>query len=192
MGQRLNLEIWSDGKCLANAYYHWSAYTSCASVLVNEVIQAYRSNPVAPTKLVAVRLLEATGAGLPYEEKAAMQAEYPDASFAECFGRNNGLIAVTNQAINETRYWEEYRATIHLDRQSVEFFVLRQIPVAEWRKYVEDDELNEELLDVNSLPQMQYDASKIPFDDFQAFSGMFDQNDVFYCHKTNTVIDSIE
>lgn len=30
MGQRLNIEIWKDGKVLANAYYHWSAYSVCA------------------------------------------------------------------------------------------------------------------------------------------------------------------
>lgn len=27
MGQRLNIEIHENGKCLANAYYHWSGYT---------------------------------------------------------------------------------------------------------------------------------------------------------------------
>ena len=30
MGQRLNIEIKKDSKVLANAYYHWSAYTSSA------------------------------------------------------------------------------------------------------------------------------------------------------------------
>ena len=28
MGQRLNIEIWNESKRLANAYYHWSGYTS--------------------------------------------------------------------------------------------------------------------------------------------------------------------
>lgn len=31
MGQSLNIEIWNNGEVLANAYYHWSAYTESAA-----------------------------------------------------------------------------------------------------------------------------------------------------------------
>jgi len=41
MGQRLNIEIISNGKCLANAYYHWSAYSDSAIDLAIKIVRKY-------------------------------------------------------------------------------------------------------------------------------------------------------
>ena len=38
MGQRLNIEIMSGEKVLANAYYHWSAYTASAAELTKIIL----------------------------------------------------------------------------------------------------------------------------------------------------------
>ena len=40
MGQRLNIEIKKDSKVLANAYYHWSAYTSSALQMLPKSIDS--------------------------------------------------------------------------------------------------------------------------------------------------------
>ena len=40
MGQRLNIEIIENGKVLANAYYHWSGYTSSSLELTQEILEA--------------------------------------------------------------------------------------------------------------------------------------------------------
>lgn len=42
MGQRLNITIAKDGKRLANAYYHWSAYTTESARMAKELIDFIR------------------------------------------------------------------------------------------------------------------------------------------------------
>ena len=41
MGQRLNIEICNNTRTLANAYYHWGAYTSSALEYTAKIIDAY-------------------------------------------------------------------------------------------------------------------------------------------------------
>lgn len=66
MGERLNLEIWHNGKVLANAYYHWSGFTYCAVSVVTDALKYIKSNPAENNNILlyAIRALEATGAGL--------------------------------------------------------------------------------------------------------------------------------
>lgn len=45
MGQRLNIEIMKNDKVLANAYYHWSAYTSSALELCAYIIEEIKNVP---------------------------------------------------------------------------------------------------------------------------------------------------
>lgn len=50
MGQRLNIEIMKNDKVLANAYYHWSAYTESALELCACIIGEINSSPdILPT-----------------------------------------------------------------------------------------------------------------------------------------------
>ena len=75
MGQRLNIQIeatdtdTNETKVLANCYYHWSGYTSSAMELVNEMVNSgiYNLDILDPVEK-AIRLLEATGAGLTEDE----------------------------------------------------------------------------------------------------------------------------
>ena len=69
MGQRLNIEVHYDGELIANAYYHWSAYTSSSLNLLGKVIEAYRSRTEINKLKVAVEILQATGAGINEEER---------------------------------------------------------------------------------------------------------------------------
>ena len=64
MGQRLNIEIVENGKCLANAYYHWSAYTDSSYDLARSIINAIPTINEENSVLRAIRLLEVTGARL--------------------------------------------------------------------------------------------------------------------------------
>ena len=41
MGQRLNISLESDGEVVANAYYHWSAYTGSAAYLVQGICEVW-------------------------------------------------------------------------------------------------------------------------------------------------------
>lgn len=165
MGQRLNIEIMSGEKTLANAYYHWSAYTASAVELTKIILET----PVDETEPLiwqAIHLLEATGAGVPgYERDSIIQNEILPADeiscLQPCIDRNRGLIAITEEGIRDTRAWEEGRVTIHLDSKTVDFCVFCAIDPAEF----EEDYGRQ----VEELPAFDQKTEAIPFDEFYTF-----------------------
>ena len=167
MGQRLNLEIWNNGKVLANAYYHWSAYTSSAAKIVNEALASTEIfNGNGNEVLYAIRLLEATGAGLPTYEREYIQKNnlFEGCGFAECNGRNEGLIAISEEGIKETRDWEEGAARIYLDEKRISFNVFWKQHWYEWEK--DQCDYGEEIVDHNTLQIVDFNFDDIKFDDW--------------------------
>ena len=69
MGQRLNIEIKENGTTLANAYYHWSAYTDSSLELTEHILKNIDSVEHENSTVKAIKLLETTGAGLTEQEK---------------------------------------------------------------------------------------------------------------------------
>lgn len=97
MGQRLNLEIKTNDKTLANCYYHWSGYTSSALELTKIILNNLSDKEL--TQDYAVELLKLTGAGNS--------------------NRSEGLIGITDKDIEDTRYWAEATVYINLESRKV-------------------------------------------------------------------------
>lgn len=170
MGQRLNIEIWNGNKCLANAYYHWSAYTNSAADLVEMILGKIEDRQEQPSVYYAIKLLEATGAGLENDTERNYAIEVCNTDdFAKAINRNEGLIAVTEDGINATRRWEEFRTTVYLDQRRVNFEVIEVYGNQyEWSEYVREFELETEQ-NMRDLPELDYDVSNILFEDFENF-----------------------
>ena len=154
MGQRLNIQIEmdipnsGDRQVLANAYYHWSGYTSSAYELVKMIADSpYCCEDCTFTDPVekAIRLLEATGAGLAKDE---FTEEYPESKYKLSTNRNDGLIAISEEAIKETQYWEEARVTINLSTNMVDMGGVYYL--------FEEEELDEEE-DIEDMPELEND-----------------------------------
>lgn len=132
MGQRLNLEITKKNKVVANAYYHWSAYTGSAyeiTAMAYNFIK-YNKDSIKDSKLLAIRALEATGAGLPDWQEGESELKrirnirkYSTTEFAQFKDRNEGIISCFPDSIKETEDWAEGTATIDLDTESIRFDV---------------------------------------------------------------------
>lgn len=166
MGQRLNIEIMENGKVLANSYYHWSGYTSSSfettQEVLNKIVEVSHKNRV----INAVKLLEVTGAGLSDEEKAYLLKKVKSAakiSFAECRGRNDGLIAVSPNGIKETECWEEARVIIDLTSRTVNFGAVHSFPSKEDFEKAYDEECSYPVHD-------DIDFENIPFDNLAEIS----------------------
>lgn len=148
MGQRLNLEIWNDGKVLANAYYHWSAYTPSSAELVSKALEYIQNNPDFSSNdlLYAIRVLEATGAGLTTLEKnyADTASRLGGNNFAECNGRNYGLIAISEDGISDTRFWAEGTVLIYLDERRLSFGVFFKQDAWDWEKEQKEEYENKD------------------------------------------------
>ena len=123
MGQRLNIQIEANNpttdktEVLANCYYHWSGYTSSAMELVNEIVDSgiYKLDILDPVEK-AIRLLEATGAGLAIDE---LTDTYNTPKYNVSYDRNKGLIAISEEGTNNVAEWEESRVTINLTTGSI-------------------------------------------------------------------------
>lgn len=154
MGQRLNIQIEMDipdsneSKVLANAYYHWSGYTSSAYELVKMIADSEYWNDnctIMDPVEKAIRLLEVTGAGLCPDE---LTDTYNTPKYKLTTGRNSGLIAISEEGINNTVYWEEARVTINLTTKMVDMggvYYLDEV----------DEEDEDETLD--DIPELEYD-----------------------------------
>ena len=123
MGQRLNIQIEANNTdtketaVLANCYYHWSGNTYGAMELVNEIVNSeiYNLDILDPVEK-AIRLLEATGAGLAEDE---LTDTYNEPKYRVASNRNSGLIAISEAGTNRVAEWEESRVTINLTTGSI-------------------------------------------------------------------------
>ena len=186
MGQRLNIEIKLNETVLFNCYYHWSGYTESALELTKLALSAYNKKPNYSTDYynIAVKMLLATGASFNSTEHRAYWAyvkEYNRQLMASPFfpenneqhkleqirynqhvDRNNGLISFTSLGIKETRDWEEARVTIDLSTETVNFdAVMYELDVN---------------LAHNTVANLDFNLSKITFDDFDAFEAQLTAN----------------
>lgn len=163
MGQRLNIEIVENGEVLANAYFHWSGFTSSSFKTAQKVLENINKISYENRIINAVKLLETTGAGLTKEEEEYILKTIPEAdkiSFKKAVDRNEGLIAVSEKGIDETRKWEEARVTIDLITKTVDFQALFQYGSKE-----EYEEVNGEGCEYPTHENI--DFSNIPFDKFR-------------------------
>lgn len=196
MGQRLNVEIWNNGKVLANAYYHWSAYTDSAADIVTAALDYIKNNPMKDDNdlLYAIRILEATGAGLTDREveHAKMLPVLDGETFAECNGRNDGLCGISENEIASTRSWAEGTVFIYLDEKRVSFDVFFRERAWEWEKEQKEEYENEDA-SYRNLDVVDRNFDDIKFCnwcDFKDF--LHSQKEPFVCSlDTYTVVTPI-
>lgn len=169
MGQRLNIEIHDNGKLLANAYYHWDAYTGTALEHAKTILDNVL-NIKDHSVLSAVRLLETTGAGLTSKEIDYMKLIYlySDEDFMQAFSLNEGFISVSPDGMRDTRYWEEGRVVIDIGTQTMDFMVYCSVDFGEYEEIYETSPLELKEFDVN--------LGGIPFADFHTLESIYKEN----------------
>lgn len=174
MGQRLNLEITMGNNVLANAYYHWSGYTSCALKLTRIALEKFREIKFIPVNVydMTIDMLENTGAKFTDEELKAFNS----VGFYDIIGRemkkkqrnsdnvnrNDGLISITSMGINNTRKFEEARVQIDIKKQKINFNAVLEVTEKELKEDYEIKKPDGEKID--------FDFENISFSEFQKFS----------------------
>lgn len=177
MGQRLNMEVCYDGEVLANAYYHWSAYTSSSLNILEAVINAYNKRTEINPLRVAVEILQATGAGVNGDERNRISKDtdgkFAGIEFKDAINRNEGLLAVTDEGIENTRRWEEGRVTVDISTEEFVFDVM-------WNMSDEDYEDGREPGDAIALPtldDLDFDfTDPCKFSDYDRFADVVRNN----------------
>lgn len=174
MGQRLNIEIVENGVCLANAYYHWSAYTSSAFELAKQIIEAIPTVNEKPPVMKAIRLLEITGARLTDDEIEFAKDRLLGDDFKADANRNDGLIAISENGKDETRKWQEYALYIYLDEKRMNFDVLYKTRFWEYKK--DEKKYNDRTVELEDIPMYDIDFSDIKFDKLNDLETFLDEH----------------
>lgn len=195
MGQRLNISLESAGEVVANAYYHWSAYTGSAAYLVQGICEVWdelKECSLSDAEF-ACRLLHETGAGFNQEEidRIRFQKDSRVNTFPlwPSTDRNSGLLSVTQEGIEETERWEEGRVTIYLDSGSIYFDVVFTMTAEEYKNEYEYDNLDH-------LPRLRRDPTAgLTVENFWKFYAFLEENQgqyEFYIEEGDYVFQLIE
>ena len=170
MGQRLNIEIKNKGKVLANSYYHWSRFSKSALKLTKKIIDNFDEIQEDNEIIRAVRLLGLTGEGLTrnaidyaYKNIKGFDLTLDDGKgfLSKCLipitkGRNEGLIDISDEEMEDTRCWEEGRITVNIDSKTFDFNVLFKMSL---KKFIEEYED----VKIENLKEVPFDFENIPF-----------------------------
>ena len=202
MGQRLNIEIVKNGEVLANSYYHWDAFSNVAINLAIKIInnfdyiKKHNVEDYIENKdlLFAIRLLEETGAGISNIDNARrlLKDKTNNLKLKKCEGRNEGIIGITKEDIEETRYWEEGRVSIDIEKKTIDFNVIDEYTAEEFKENYDEEEIKE------MNPKEIYISFKdIPFEDIFGLKAFIDKSNYkqeycFYNNKDNKYIILIQ
>ena len=151
MGQRLVVTVKGTGEDLCKMYFHWSAYTISALMEVRDMMAEFpmEINSKEDAIFYFIRYCEEYGGGIDggmdSKEWNYITNKYPNYKFkSENINRNRGLIAISEDGMDEMQSWSEGDIYINLDEMTVhnELF---------W--YYDDiDEYNRELADREDEP----------------------------------------
>ena len=160
MGQRLNIEIINDNReILANCYFHWSGYTTSSLRITEQIIKNLKEKPVSIDKKGAVQIL--TDIGATFNEESWTKAKemgVVEGDFPGCEGRDDGLIAVDDKEMANTRSWEEGRIEINIENNTFNFKCASKINITE------DEEIWERVSDLFFNIEEIKSPWQIPFD----------------------------
>lgn len=123
--------------------------------------------------LQAIRLLESTGAGLTEREitYAKTHDELKGIKFSEISGRNDGLIAISKDEINQTRTWQEYALYIYFDEERMSFKVFSK--QSRW-DYEKDNE-DENMIKFDNLEKIDINFDDIKFSEINSFATLINE-----------------
>lgn len=151
MGQRLVLTVKKDSKRIANIYYHWSGYSVSSLMETKKVIEYLVDkgdfNPkkrVEDIQLDLIRFVEGNGGcidGAPNsKEFNAIQEMFKDKTFSTTGSRNEGLIALTKEGMDDMQSWSEGDVILDITNGTIENYV---IWCTDLEECLEDRELTE-------------------------------------------------
>lgn len=126
MGQRLVVTVNQYGKDIAKIYYHWSAYSISALQEARKIINALYDdeNEEKDLRLRLIRFCENNGGGInggeDSDEWKRITKIYPNIEFKkDNISRNRGLIALSEEGMEDIQGWSEGDITIILDEDRV-------------------------------------------------------------------------
>lgn len=190
MGQRLVVTVNVKGEDIAKLYYHWSAYSISALAQTRDILNCLldNDNEIEDLRLRLIRFVESEGGcirgGGDSREFAAIQAMYPNEVFKTEGSRNDGLIALTEEGMDDLEGWSEGSVTIYLDDGIVWNSVFDMETIDEFNEWRGEDN------SIEYFPELDIDLEEIPFDKLDEVIDALDNLNVF-AFRHNDMIFSL-
>lgn len=145
MGQRLVVTIHAFNEDIAKIYYHWSAYSISALMKARDIINGVEymeSESVRDLQLKLIRFVESEGGCIDgvKREQDAVQSMFPNEKFIKEGSRNNGLIALTPEGMEDIEFWSEGDLTIDFDDDTIYNTVFYLTDIDEINEYRDEDD----------------------------------------------------
>lgn len=192
MGQRLVITVQKNEKELAKIYYHWSAYTTSALYEARDLINHLKDNykNERDLQLDLIRFVEGRGGcidgGEGSKEFNKIQEIFPNEDFSSSGSRNEGLIAITEDGMDDIQRWSEGDLIVDLDDNLIENEVLDY-----YRDIEQFNEYYEENYTLDKIPELKNDIDYIPFDNLNNVIEELNEDHWVYRRRTFRSEDEI-
>lgn len=199
MGQRLVITVKNNGKDLAKIYYHWSAYTVSALMEARDVVNCiydHNDETEKELQLRLVRFCEEHGGGIRGDDKeyAYIQAMFPNETFkTDGYSRNNGLIALSEEGMDDLQSWSEGDLDIIIDEDVILNYV--QWGYDDIEAYKENrrecDDDFDEFMTIEDIEDIGYDLCEIDVENIDGVIDALRQTTDFVVRYGNDIYELI-
>lgn len=198
MGMRLVVTIKNGDKRLCNIYYHWGAYTYSALLQTKKIVDCIY-NHVDETEdeflLRLIHFVEQDGGGIAQgkdsREWKYITKKYPHEKFKEeGIGRNDGLICLSNDGMDDSQSWSEGDLEIDLEEYTIHNYVVWSYEsIDDYNENWNPDEFRTKTLD--EIIDVGYDITCIDIDDIDKVIKALDEVYDDVCRCGNEIYDLI-
>lgn len=201
MGQRLVVTVKNNGKDLAKIYFHWSAYTVSALMEARRIVDCICEEDYKTEKELKLRLIhfcEENGGGIDggsdSPEFKYIQNMFPNETFkSEGINRTYGLIALSENGMNDLQNWSEGDLDIILDEDLIINYVY--FGYDNFEEYKEnrsdwDDDFDKDMK-LEDVPDIGYDLCEIGFDEIDDVIAELNKVNEFVVKNGNEIFELI-
>lgn len=199
MGQRLVATIKNNGRDLAKIYYHWSAYTVSSLIEAKDIVNCIYNHSDETEKELQLRLIrfcEKNGGGIDgggySEEFKRIQAMFPNEKFkTENISRNCGLIALSEDGMDDIQSWSEGDLDIIIDEDIIINEVCWGYESLEDYKESMDWDEGSKNMKLEDIPEIEYDLSEIDINEIDDVIDALRKVNGFVCRFGNEIYEII-
>lgn len=201
MGQRLVVTVKNNGKDLAKIYFHWSAYTVSALMEARRIVDCICEEDYKTEKELQLRLIhfcEENGGGIDggsdSPEFKYIQNMFPNETFkSEGINRTYGLIALSENGMNDLQHWSEGDIDIILDEDLIINYVY--CGYDNFEEYKEnrsdwDDDFDKDMK-LEDVPDIGYDLCEIGFDEIDDVIAELNKVNGFVVKNGNEIFELV-
>lgn len=175
MGQRLVVTVQKDERDICKIYYHWSAYSFSALLETQKIVNCIYNHKDETEKELLLRLIrfcEKSGGGIDGKESEFqyIQSLYPNEKFQkEDYSRNRGLIALSENGMDDMQKWSEGDVIIDIDEEKIYNGVFSYYEsIDDYNDELKEYEDDFEPLTLDDIVDIEYDLSEIDIEDLDA------------------------